>query len=373
MRIYAGAPLVSGVAIAAAARLETRFGVSQLSSERQRAMGQRLLRGGLDMSDPEQVVLIADSMPPGFLQVPLPGLEIVGVVMQSSVLPLPAPSFPCVGALEDSLVDDAEEGEIVIVDGDRGRVYLSPDAQTLARYQAPLRRARRVFLESVHLPARTLSDGRLVSVLCSVPTRAALAEALQVGADGLALPAANLFLGGPQAQQTASEQAAGLVSLMEAAAGKPVWVFVPPERLAFTALARAAAHGPLHLVLEDLPQQPEIAARLSEIEAALDDDGVQFGTLRYDALVSALPDAPPLPSHLDGFSGVFVPQSLPDADMETLLPLTGVARRAGKPLCLRLPKEGWPELLPTALLLGASRLLVPATMIADVKDAIRTL
>ena len=106
--------------------------------------------------------------------------EIAGGV--SPALPSPA----CLTA-----ASSIEEGEIVIVDGDRGRFICPRMPPTLARYQTPTRLSRRFFIDSAHLPARTASDDRLVAVIADTPTLRAGEDAIDAGADGLWVPRDN--------------------------------------------------------------------------------------------------------------------------------------------------------------------------------------
>ena len=49
---------------------------------------------------------------------------------------------------------------------------------------------------------------------------------------------------------SASEQMAALQTVMQIIGGLPLLLSAPPERLALTALSRASANGPLHLLVD---------------------------------------------------------------------------------------------------------------------------
>ena len=371
MEVLHGIAAHPGVAIASAARLGEDFGVPSLSPERLRRLGERLRSFGMENPEPEQIILIADRVPPGFWLSPLPGLEIIGLAAGTGQSLSPAPDRPVVVGLGEALMRAVEEEDIIIVDGDRGRVYVSPDAQTVARYQAPFTLARRFFLEGDHLPARTASDNRVIAVFCAASTLAEAEAAMKSGADGLVVPSDNDFLGGPDVFQTAGEQAQTLGDLARIIGGQPLVLDIPPERLALSALALGAARLPLHLVLRDLSELLELSERLEEIEATLEEDDALFGRVRMDAGVAASGDEDDLPETLDGFAGTFVTGTILDASWERLLLAAGQARHAGKPITASLNGDWWPQVLGDALGMGFSRLVVPAGAVADVKDAIR--
>ena len=373
MELFYGQSVHPGVVIAAAARLRSDYGIPSLDPQRLQRLGERLRRFGVEVHEPEQVVLIADTIQSGFLLSPFPGLEFVGVAAQSP--PLPGPSFlacPAVYDLGDLLLESVGEGEIVIVDGDRGRVYVGPDAATVARYQSPLRRTRRFFIGSAHLPARTASDDRLVSVLAQTSTLASFEAAIEAGADGLWVPPDNDFLGMDQPVQTSAEQSEALQKVMGMAGGKPILLHIPSERLSLGALLRAAASGSLHLVLEDLTLRDALGKQIEHLEAAMEEDDILFGHLPFEAGLPAEEDTP-LPESLEAYAGACVTGALRQARMDRLILLAGMTSHAGKPLTLLLPEEDWLDALPTALDLTASRLVVPVASVADVKDAVRTL
>jgi hypothetical protein len=371
MEVFQGRPVRPGIAIAAAARLRLEFGVPVLDTQRLRQLGERLRGFGMESAEPEQAILIAGTLPTGYLAAPLPGLEFVGVATQSAISDISLIPCPAVDGLPDTLLSAIEEGEIVIVDGDRGRVYIAPDAMVITRYQTPTRMSRRFFLGSGHLPARTTSDDRAVAVLAPSPTLDAVTEAMDAGADGLWVPPDNDFLGPEQSFQTSSQQREALTALMSLAAGKPVYVQVPTERLALSMLSRAAAMGTFSLILEDLSLRAELADRFQEIEGVLESEDTVFGPIRFEAGLTTQEDTL-LPETLDLYTGLWLTEPFSTAHMERLLPIAGLAHRAQRPLTLSLLGDDWQTRLSEALDLSADRIIVPATSIADVKDAIRT-
>ena len=66
MTLFTGIGARPGVALAAAARLRVDYGVASLSPERLRRIAARLRAFGVESPEPEQVILVADTLPPGF-------------------------------------------------------------------------------------------------------------------------------------------------------------------------------------------------------------------------------------------------------------------------------------------------------------------
>ncbi len=375
MEILHGTAAAPGVAIAAAARLSDDFGTASLSPERLRRLGERLRSFGVENPEPEQIIIIADKIPPAFWLAPLPGVQIVGLAAQSETPLSPKPEMPSVTGLGEMLLRVAEEDDIVIIDGDRGRVYVAPDATTVARYQAPQTLSRRFFLEGDHLPARTASDNRVITILCAAWSLAQAEDAMASGADGLVVPAGNDFLGTDTLPQTAGEQAQTLGDLARIIGGQPLYLDIPHDNLALTALVRGAARLPLHLVLRDPSEREELQARLDEIEASLEEDDVLFGRVQLElGFATEGGDAEDdLPETLDGFAGTFLTGSLRGASWERLLRAAGQARHAGKPATVRIGGDWWPQVLGDAVGMGFGQLIVPPAAVADIKDAVREL
>jgi len=375
MEVLHGIAAHPGVAIAAAARLHEDFGAASLSPDRLRRIGERMRSFGMENPEPEQIVLIGDRIPPAFWLAPLPGVQIVGLAAQSAAPLSPKPELPVVLGLGEMLLRAVEEDDIVIIDGDRGRVYVAPDASTVARYQAPFTISRRFFLEGAHLPARTASDNRVVTILCAAWSLAQAEEAMAQGADGLVIPDGNDFLGTDTLAQTAGEQAQVLGDLARIIGGQPLYLDIPHDNLALTALVRGAARLPLHLVLREPADREELQERLDEIEASLEEDDTLFGRVQLELGVSVEGDdaEDDLPETLDGFAGTFLTGSLRGASWERLLLAAGQARRAGKPATVRIGGDWWPQVLGDALGMGFGQLIVPPAAVADIKDAVREL
>lgn len=158
-----------------------------------RSVGRRAIAHlGGGVSRIEGGVLVADSLGPADVAELAPtvtGIALAGggitshaaIVARSLGLPM------VVGAGARLL--EIDDGEEVVVDGDRGLVICSPSVERVrqAREHAGARRAARVIaIERRFEPAET-SDGRRVRVLANASTVAELDEATRQGAEGVGL------------------------------------------------------------------------------------------------------------------------------------------------------------------------------------------
>jgi len=369
MELFHGTPLAPGVAIAQAACLKVEFGLPAFDSNRLKRIGQNLMRYGAEASEPEMVVLVADTIPAGIFSAPIAGLSIIGAAGGSPIGV--TPGVPAVCNLGSHFAACVEEDDIVIVDGNRGRVYVAPDAATLARYQTPARRAGRVLIDSAHIPARTTSDDRIVKVYASVRCLSDVDSAMTHGADGLVIEQDNDFFAFENEYQTYDEQLEILMDLVERSAGQPVCLCVGAERLALSALSRAAAQGPLHLVIEDPAECAELKARIESNEALMEERDEVYGPVAFEVGYPGKYDG--LPDGWACYSGLFVTEPLDDTDTGSLLLVVSAAKNASVPISLVVPATDWDRWLAEAIEVGAARVVVPPDLIAEVKDGIRSL
>jgi phosphotransferase system enzyme I (PtsI) len=88
-----------------------------------------------------------------------------------------------------AFLDCVGEGDRVIIDGDRGRVIIDPDEQTLASYEQRLEKRRTLsarLAELRHLPAET-ADGVRILLGANIEFPHETAACLERGADGIGL------------------------------------------------------------------------------------------------------------------------------------------------------------------------------------------
>ncbi len=131
--------------------------------------------------------------------------------------------IPAVVALSD-ITSEISGGETVILDGTHGIVVVSPDAETLARYQTTRRDYEKFELELTELrdlPAET-RDGQRVTLLANIEMAEEARVLRDVGAEGVGLFRTELlFLAGPKAPSE-DQQFEAFTTALTAAGGRPV-------------------------------------------------------------------------------------------------------------------------------------------------------
>ena len=273
-----------------------------------REVGRRILRnlsdqpfGGFGQLAPGTVVLAEEVTPAdtalmdpalvaGFASV-LGGAEGHTAIMARSL------GLPAVLGVA-GLLAGLKPGATVILDGDAGRVVVSPTAATLARYRkarAAQVRARRDLTRLAQVAATT-QDGQRVQLLANIELPRDVAPALAAGAEGVGLLRTEFLFMNRADLPSEDEQAAMLCEVVNAMQGRPVTVRtldVGGEKLAsalghlhpaganpalglrairlslrepqlletqLAAILRAAALGPLRILLPMISAPQEVAA-----------------------------------------------------------------------------------------------------------------
>lgn len=179
-----GTPRVQGIAIAVAAVVDIRRGIDGVSPELLQS-GIDALRKGLDPVDFPEAVVACDNLAFGG-SFRVPGVRTIGIAVQSGGdSPGLEVDMPCVVEVEN-LLKSISDGDIMIIDGDKGIVHIDPDPPTLIHYQHILEKRvapPRIFITSEHLPAK-MQSGEVVNVYACVSNQAELTLALDAGADG---------------------------------------------------------------------------------------------------------------------------------------------------------------------------------------------
>ncbi|MFW5688995.1 MAG: phosphoenolpyruvate--protein phosphotransferase [Spirochaetota bacterium] len=120
----------------------------------------------------------------------------------------------------------AEGGETIIVDGNHGTITLSPDEDTLARYESESQEWHRheVQLMRLHdLPAET-RDGKLIALKANIEVPDEVESVVAHGGDGIGLYRSEfLFLGGGKLPSE-EQQLRAYRHVLEALPGKPVTI-----------------------------------------------------------------------------------------------------------------------------------------------------
>ena len=230
----------------------------------------------------------------------------------------------------------------VIIDGDAGVVIVDPSPIILAEYgfkqrQGELERGRLQRL--LHTPAVTM-DGEKVELLANIEMPDDAPGALKAGALGVGLFRSEfLFMGRQgklpneeeqyQAYKRAVEGMAGLpvtIRTVDVGADKPLdesmrddahlnpalglrairWCLADPAMFLtqLRAILRAAAHGPVHLLVPMLAHAREIRQTLAHIDharATLDNRGIPYGPVKLGAMIEIPAAALSLPLFLKYF------------------------------------------------------------------------
>jgi len=230
----------------------------------------------------------------------------------------------------------------VIIDGDAGVLIVDPSPIILAEYsfkqrQGELERERLNRLR--HTPAVTL-DGIKIELLANIELPEDTGAAVQAGAVGVGLFRSEfLFMGRSGQLPDEQEQYRAYVSAVEGMQGLPVTIRTvdigadkPLDRSARTddhlnpalglrairwsladppmfltqlrAILRAAAHGPIHLLVPMLAHAREIRQTLSLVDharAQLDNKGLAHGAVKLGAMI----EVPAAAIHLGPFLRYF--------------------------------------------------------------------
>jgi phosphotransferase system enzyme I (PtsI) len=125
-----------------------------------------------------------------------------------------------------TLTKTARNGDVVIIDGSEGRVFLRPSEATLAHYRkrrADFLRDQRSLARLKNVPAIT-RDGAVVNLQANIELPGDCEAALQAGAQGIGLLRSEfLFMNRPDLPDE-EEQYANLRQVVEAMGGKPVTI-----------------------------------------------------------------------------------------------------------------------------------------------------
>lgn len=170
---------------------------------------------------------------------------------------IPTPVYrPCVDCLGPRL-RLIRNGDLLLVDGASGTVFVDPTDRVVAAYQAHslgIAPGRRIFLEYAHQPVR-LPDGREVRVSAAVASAEQAGDALSCGPDAFLMDVgfdADLIL-----------------ATIQAAHGKPVSFCVHPEGCCESALIQAGALGDVTALLSPGTSAASVSGFRSVLDAVV--------------------------------------------------------------------------------------------------------
>lgn len=313
--------------------------------------------------EPLDVVLVVEDAAMA-LWMPLPkGLTLAGVVAESAVPPTgKRDNLPIVSGISEARAL-IQEGNLLIVDPERGRVLIEPEAEEFARLQDARLQKRRVMLGSGHTPART-HYGRIIEIWASVRDFADVEAAIAAGADGIFVDGSGDILPDPgETDEDPEEVRARLIRLTDTVGGGDIGLFTPFDALDLLDVTEMAACCTLRWAWQasDLPMSPaEFQAELTEIVAQNRDTGVSATLPLLCAAVFQLSD---FPADATGhFAEVLLAQASPDD-------LTPGAAFALPPLRVLLGESL--DCLPDAVAAGAVGVIVSPPLVGVAKDMVR--
>lgn len=299
------------------------------------------------------------------------GAGVSAMVAESAALPEGgAMGVPALVGVPQLLLN-VRDGDIVIVDANRGVLIVDPDMRLMTQYQRQEMHpsGKRYVLGLTHETSRTLDDHPIRAIATSEHWQNAV-QSLEAGADGAFLDA------------YASEQCllnpAALHALLQGASGKSLLLELPvlPDDAIWHAIAESTLQAVITFVLPSLHESDVSAflGGLQQAQSALEEE--QGAQLFQDALIGGWTPPSPLPDIPDiaNIRAVY----LREAELRTWfdaewlqavenLTLFAQTRLLARGIVLWAQSE-W--LIPLAVGAGFSELLLPPHCVARVKEMI---
>ena len=334
--------------------------------------------------------------------------------------------IPCVGGVP-KLLETVHTGDIVLVNGTEGKVVINPESRAMQEYEDALNevRKRNESLAQGRRIGRTITlDGIEISVMANVRSREDVELAMKCGSDGIGLFRTEPFFLSSKHFPSDKEFAEFLLDSLRPAQGKyvdvrlldigadknPIYVHLPPEPDPF--LGRRGVRVLLEYpdlldaqlrALLEVSQQFRIGVlipmvttesdviQIAELLHSLADEMGIHALPRIGAMIetpAAALSIPSLKKHVDFFSigsndltqytmaagreNPMVTQYFID-DHPTILRLIElvVEESGDTPVSLCGELAGRIDVMPSVLRTGLRSLSVPASMVPDVKNAIR--
>ncbi|MGG4395919.1 phosphoenolpyruvate--protein phosphotransferase [Paenibacillus thiaminolyticus] len=271
-------------------------------------------------TDTQPYILVAKELSPSQL-VHLNPKNVLGIVMlmggktSHSAIMARALGIPLVLGLEGKITRPVQTGDLVIVDGEQGMVYIEPPEQVVKQYVArheAYAREMDELMKLVKLPAVT-QDGLTISLSANISSTRELEIADQNGAEGVGLfrtefmymdrsyppsEAEQLTVYRDAAEHYKDSQV--IIRTLDIGGDKPMeYLNLPEEDNPFLgyrairicldqqelfksqlrAILRASAHGPVAIMIPMISSVEEIIAAkavLEEAKAELRDEGLPF-------------------------------------------------------------------------------------------------
>lgn len=269
------------------------------------------------------------------------------------------------------LLLNVRDGDIVIVDANRGLLVVDPDMHLMTQYQRQEMHpsGKRYVLGLTHETARTLDDHPIRAMAVSESWQVAV-QSLEEGADGAFLDA--------YASEQCLQNRSALHALLQGASGKSLLMELPvlPDKAIWRAIAESTLQSVITFVLPSLHER-EVKAfwdNLQQEQEALEDE--QGAQLFQDTLLAgwtpplSLPEVPDVASIRALYlrevqvRSWFEAQWLQQVENLTLFAQTHLLASG----IVMGEESEW--ILPLAVGVGFNELLLPPHCVARVKEAI---
>lgn len=233
-----GEGLGAGMALGTAVVVQMRDGLPMLPDPPERVVRAAGMRR---VSERPEVILVADDYRTALaLSGALPWAKVAGIAAAGGGKGASVPPFPAVVHVT-GLMDIVQNDLLLLVDAERGVVFVDPNPVALAQYTAEhahVAPRHRLYLDEEHQPALTV-DGTQIQVVARLQRWEDIAAALHQGADALHLPLGNTLLPQEADEETLRRD---LNRLIDLSAGKPLFIsdrFTLPLPTVLMAAAKA--------------------------------------------------------------------------------------------------------------------------------------
>jgi len=334
--------------------------------------------------------------------------------------------IPCVGGVP-KLLEAVHTGDVVLVNGTEGKVVINPDSRSMQEHEDALnevRKRNKSVAQGLHIGRTVTLDGIEVSVMANVRSREDVELAMKCGSDGIGLFRTEPFFMSMKHFPSDREFANFLLDSLSPAQGKyvdvrlldigadknPIYLHLPPEPDPFLgrrgvrvlleypdlfdaqlrAVLEVSQQFSIGVLIPMVTTESDVVQVAEQLHRLADEMGIRV-LPRIGAMVetpAAALSISSLKKHVDFFSigsndltqytmaagreNPMVTQYFID-DHPTILRLIElvVEESGDTPVSLCGELAGRIDVMPSVLRTGLRSLSVPASLVPDVKNAIR--